>query len=155
MKRYSKIFLILVLIIILCGCENTSNYEMITCTKSVTTSNNENADLKYEIYYEGDYVKKTISTEVVTSDNNDVLKEYKSSYEKAFEPYKDIKYYDNDVTIKRNTVTSKTIIDYTRVNTKKIVDIEGENGNIFTTDGKLKLKTLLDTYKKYGSNCDD
>lgn len=155
-KGISVILLVLGLLLFLSGCDDTSNYKVVNCTRSVSLNDNKtSAELKYEIYYEGEYVKKTISTEEITSSDKTVLNEYKSSYEKVFEKYKDIDYYDNTVTISGDTVTSKTIVDYTRVDTDAILRIEGENGNIYTDDGKVKLKTLLDLYKKYGSQCDD
>ena len=72
-----------------------------------------------------------------------------------FKKYKNIKYYDNTVTKKDNTITSTTIINYDKVDSKKIIEIEGEDGNIFTDNGKVKLDNLLKVYKKYGSSCDD
>lgn len=138
------------------GCDSTANYEMITCNKKANLSDSSTtADLEYKIYYDKDYVMKTISTEKITSNNEEVLKEYETSYKDVFKKYKDIKYYDNTVTRKENTVTSTTIINYAKVDSKKIIKIEGKDGNIFTDNGKVKLDTLLKLYKKYGSSCDD
>lgn len=159
MKKFLNKFLILILIcsiFLLSGCESTSNYKVVTCSRSATLSDsNTTADLNYEIYYEDDYVKKTVSTETITSSSSDVLKSYKTSYESVFEKYKDINHYNNTVTTNANSVISKTTIDYTKVDYKKIIAIEGEKGNIFTKKGKVKLQTLIDTYEKYGSECDN
>ena len=92
---------------------------------------------------------------MITSSDKNILKEYESSYKELFSKYKDIKYYDNTITTSNNAITSITKIDYTKVDTDKILELEGENGNIYTKDGSVKLKTLLDLYKKYGSQCDD
>lgn len=140
----------------LTGCDNFSSYKVVNCTRKVSMSDNKTSvELKYEIYYDDEYVKRTVSTERIISSDANVLKEYKNSYEKAFEKYEDIDYYDNKITVSSDTVTSKTVIDYTRVDTDQILKIEGDIGNIYTDDGKVKLKTLLDLYKKYGSQCDD
>lgn len=147
---------LLFMILILSGCEDTSNYKVINCTRTASLSDNKTTvDLKYKIYYEGDYVKKTISTEQVTSSDKNTLDIYESSYKKVFEQYKDIKYYDNNVTKQDGSIISTTKIDYTKVDTSKILEIEGEKGNIFTKGGKVKLKTLIELYEKYGSQCDD
>lgn len=156
MKYFSRIIIFLVILCILVGCDNTNNYKMITCTKKANLSDsNTTADLEYKIYYEDDYVMKTISTEKITSSDTKILQEYEDSYKDVFKKYKDIKYYDNTVTKKENTVTSTTIINYAKIDSKKIIEIEGEEGNIFTDNGKVKLDNLLKVYKKYGSSCDD
>lgn len=155
-KKFVFIGILLLSICFLGGCDDTSNYSLITCTKNASFADDDvTADLKYEIYYEGDYVKKTISTEMITSEDQNILKEYQTSYQNVFSKYQDIQYYDNTVTLKDHTVTSKTVIDYTKVNTDKIVEIEGDKGNIFTDKGKVKLETLLDLYKEYGAQCNN
>lgn len=155
-KKFNIILGLILLVTFISGCEDTKNYKVITCTRNASLSDNKTtANLKYEIYYENDYVKKTISTEKITSSDKNILKEYESSYKELFSKYKDIKYYDNTITTSNNAITSITKIDYTKVDTDKILELEGENGNIYTKDGSVKLKTLLDLYKKYGSQCDD
>jgi len=155
-KCVAKVFAFFCIMLFLTGCDNFSSYKVVNCTRKVSMSDNKTSvELKYEIYYDDEYVKRTVSTERIISSDANVLKEYKNSYEKAFEKYEDIDYYDNKITVSSDTVTSKTVIDYTRVDTDQILTIEGDIGNIYTDDGKVKLKTLLDLYKKYGSQCDD
>ncbi len=155
-KCVAKVFAFFCIMLFLTGCDNFSSYKVVNCTRKVSMSDNKTSvELKYEIYYDDEYVKRTVSTERIISSDANVLKEYKNSYEKAFEKYEDIDYYDNKITVSSDTVTSKTVIDYTRVDTDQILKIEGDIGNIYTDDGKVKLKTLLDLYKKYGSQCDD
>jgi len=155
-KCVAKVFAFFCIMLVLTGCDNFSSYKVVNCTRKVSMSDNKTSvELKYEIYYDDEYVKRTVSTERIISSDANVLKEYKNSYEKAFEKYEDIDYYDNKITVSSDTVTSKTVIDYTRVDTDQILKIEGDIGNIYTDDGKVKLKTLLDLYKKYGSQCDD
>lgn len=156
MRYLNKILLTIIFILVLVGCGKNDNYDIITCSKKATLSdNNTTANLEYKIYYKGKYVKKTISTETITSNSSETLKEYEKSYKEVFKKYRNIKYYNNTITLDSNTVISKTIIDYTKVDSKKIVEIEGEEGNIFTDEGQVKLDTLLKLYKKYGSTCDD
>ena len=109
--------------------------------------------IKYSIYYDGDYVTKTVSIEKVTSKNKDILKQYKEAYEKVFSNYKDIDYYENEVEQKGNTVSSVTVVDYKKVDVNKIIEIEGKEDNIFDEDGKVKKDTLVSFYKKYGVVC--
>lgn len=153
-----KLFLIVLLcsIFIVSGCKSDHDYDVVHCTRTASLNDsNTTVDLKYEIYYENEYVKKTVSTEQITSSDQNTLSEYESSYNKVFDQYRDIKYYNNTITKKDNSLISVTKIDYTKVDFNRIVEIEGEKGNIFTKDGRVKLKTLVELYEKYGSQCDD
>ena len=69
MRYFNRLIILLIILCIVVGCDNTNNYKVITCTKKANLSdNNTTADLEYKIYYEEDYVMKTISTEKITSD---------------------------------------------------------------------------------------
>lgn len=156
MKKRLLLIVLLFSVFILSGCEGTSNDEVVHCTRAASLSDsNTTVDLKYDIYYKDKYVKRTVSTEQITSSDKNTLSEYESSYKKVFDQYKDIKYYDNTITINDRSLISVTKIDYTKVDFNQILEIEGEKGNVFTKDGKVKLKTLVDLYEKYGSQCGD
>ena len=135
------------------GCDE--EYKIVYCTRSVEdSSNNISASMRYELYYDSNYyVRKSVSNEEITSTSSDVIEEYKKAYEDSFKAYKDLSYYTNTITVNDNTLTSLTIIDYDKVDSKKILKIEGDDGNIFTKDGKVKLDTLIERYQKTGSKC--
>ena len=160
-KIISSLFLIFTIVLI-SGCgkekleekvEKEDNEEVLHCTRTVTAQEDISTDIKYSIYYDGDYVTKTVSIEKVTSKNKDILKQYKEAYEKVFSNYKDIDYYENEVEQKGNTVSSVTVVDYKKVDVNKIIEIEGKEDNIFDEDGKVKKDTLVSFYKKYGVVC--
>ncbi len=154
MKRNNLYFLFIIIsIFIITGCDD--EYKMIYCTRNVKDENsNIVADMRYDLYYdENEIVKKTVSIETITTKDEKILTEYEKSYKKAFSKYKNIKYYDNNITINDKTLTSKTTIDYSKVNVSLIKKIEGSVGNIFTKTGKVKLATLVRKYEKNGSKC--
>ena len=162
MKKLVKLSSVLLIVLLICsGCseEDTKlnkkeNESVLNCTRETASQNNLKTSLKYSIYYDGDYVTRTVSIEKVISDDNNVLEEYKKAYENVFSTYKDIAYYDNKVERDGNTVTSTTVINYEKVDTKRILEIEGEEGNVFESDGKVKKDTLVSLYKKYGAKCE-
>ena len=144
-------FIILILIIsfICVGCsDDTKNKtaktdeNVLHCKRKATTTDGASTSLTYSIYYDGDYVTKTVSVEKVTSDDDAILKKYQTAYENVFSPYKNIDYYDNKVTTTSNSVISTTVIDYNKVDINKIIAIEGSDDNIFESDGKVKKETL-------------
>lgn len=162
LNKTTNIVLLILCIIFLTACESTqksvnqssssTDSNVLHCTRKAQATDAQ-TDLNYSIYYNGDYVVKTVSIEKITSDDKDVLNKYKEAYEKVFEPYKNIDYYDNTVSLTGNNVISTTIIDYEKVDTSKILSIEGDEGNIFENDGKIKKDTLVTMYKKYGATC--
>lgn len=159
--RYKVISIVLVMIIcFVCGCESDNkkvsnkSSNVLKCTRTAVSQGDISTSLKYSIYYSGEYVTKTVSIEKITSDNDSVLEQYKEAYEKVFEGYKDIPYYDNKVEKYGDTVTSTTVIDYLKVDTKLLLEIEGEEGNIYDKDGKVRKETLVNLYKKYGAKCE-
>lgn len=160
-KNILSLFLIFAIVLI-SGCdkakleekvEKEDNEEVLHCKRTVTEQEDISTDIKYSIYYDGDYVTKTVSIEKVTSKNKDTLKQYKEAYENVFSNYKDIDYYENEVEQKGNTVSSVTVVDYRKVDVDKIIEIEGKEDNIFEDDGKVKKDTLVSFYKKYGITC--
>ena len=161
MKKSSLVFIVIFLLMVCVGCEDKKVSEPIAkedknvlhCTRVAAGQDGVSTSLNYSIYYDDLYVTKTVSIEKITSDDENLLEQYKNAYEKVFEPYQDIRYYDNTVTKNGNTVTCTTVIDYEHVNTNKILEIEGEDGNIFESDGRVKKKTLVTLYKKYGAKC--
>ncbi len=159
-KKIIGCSLILITIFTLCGCDsqkeqntNKKSDNVIKCTRNAT-ANDAKTTLNYEIYYDGDYVTKTISIEKITTSNQDTLKTYQDAYSKVFDNYKGLDYYDNTISRTEDSIICTTIIDYEHVDTSKILAIEGEEGNIFDSDGKVKKETLLEFYKKYGANCE-
>lgn len=160
-KKKIKITLLLLTIIssitLITGCEDKEikGLKLITCTRKTEGIDKAKASLKYKIYHDGTFVKRTISTEKITSTDRDTLKKYKEAYENVFSNYKDIEHYENNISTTSDSVTSTTTIDYDKVNYKEILKVEGEEDNIFTDDGKVKLQILLDLYKKYGATCDN
>ena len=163
MKKIISLFLVIISLFIITGCEENDTEIEVTkekdestlkCTRTASGMNDATASLNYTIYYRGDYVTKTVSVEKVTSDDSSVLDTYQQSYEKIFVPYKDIDYYENKVDRTSTSVTSITVINYEKVDVSKILAIEGEDGNIYDEDGKVKKDTLVSFYKKYGAKCE-
>lgn len=164
MKKIISLCFVILCLFLLTGCEEENSKtakvkkekgeEILKCTRTAVGMNNATASLNYTIYYKGDYVTKTVSIEKVKSDDSSVLDQYESSYKKIFANYKDIDYYDNTVDRTSDSVTSTTVINYEKVDTAKILELEGEDGNIYEEDGRVKKETLTDFFKKYGAKCE-
>ncbi len=130
-----------------CGANKT-----MTCTRTLN-QNGMAIDLKYEVEYSGDKVKKVKSTEKVTSDSQAVLDTYKSTIESTYAPYKDIEYYDYNVTIDGDTLTSVADINYEKIDTDKMIEVDSANSQLIK-NGKVSLEDLKSVYEAVGATCE-
>lgn len=160
MIRMKKIvvssFLLLMITFLLSGCVTgnvaSADGKKICSRKGEVT--NGTSVMNYEIYYEEDYVTILHSVEKVTSEDSSVLDTYEEAYKNIFKQYEGLKYYDNTVTRDENSIISDTIINYAKIDIKKLLEIEGEEDNV-VKDGKVKLADWLSFAEKYGVTCDE
>lgn len=128
--------------------------KVMVCKRDAEIEEGVNLSLNYKVTYKGDDVELIESTEKVTSDDKDYLEDYKDRVEKIYSPYKDVKYYDYEVTIDGDVLTSSTKIDYSKIDTEELIKIDSANKEAFK-DGKLKLASIKATYKSIGASCED
>lgn len=132
--------------------EDTSNMQKLNCTREATAGAGIDVDLNYEVYYQGEYIKILHSMESVTTENQETLDEYETAYKNIAKNYEGLKYYDQTVTRTNNKVNNDTVINYGKIDTNKLLEIEGEEDNIIK-DGKVKLDDWLNFAKKFGTKC--
>ena len=181
-KKIGKIALLLIAILLLAGCgkENetttkntqekktsepsinnktevpesqTEGMSKLTCSREASAGSGVDVNLDYEIYYQGEYIQILHSTEQVVTDDQDTLDEYEDAYKGIYKHYEGLRYYDNTVTRTNNSVTSDTVINYGKIDTDKLLAIEGEEDNVIK-DGKVKLDDWLDFAEKFGTKCE-
>lgn len=152
MKKILSVLLVVVGIFVLAGCENEQVEKTLICTRTATISDGVKADLRYEVNYKGDYVTTLKSTEKIISDNEEYLNTYKETIESTYEPYKDIEYYDYEVTVEGDTMTSSVNVDYSKIDTNKLLEIDSANGSLIK-DGKIKIDDIKSLYESVGTTC--
>ncbi len=130
---------------------NVNGSGELDCTREATAIGDLEAEFHYYVTYEKGIMLVLHSVEKVSGDNQDALKQYEDAYNKIKDNYKDIKYYDMDVKREKNSVTNDTVINYTKVDTSKIIKIEGNN--IYNDKNKPELKKWLTLGKKTGLTC--
>lgn len=154
MKKILSLLLITVGVFTLAGCESKSNEseKTLTCTNNTTITDGVEADLRYEVNYKGDYVTTVKSTEKVISNNQSYLEAYKTQVESIYSPYKGVEHYNYDVTVKDDTMTSVVTIDYSKIDTDKLIEIDSNNSSLIK-DGKVKLADIQAIYESIGATC--
>lgn len=150
MKKIMMVVVTCVSLLFVTGCGGTQ--KTMKCTRTLN-QNGAAFDLQYEVTYTGSYVDVVKSTETITSDNEELLETYQDTVEKQYEPYKDIEHYDYNVSIDGNVLTSTTNIDYTKIDTTKMIEVDSANGQIIK-DGKVKLDTIKSLYSQLGITCE-
>lgn len=152
MKKKILWSVLLVAILLVTGCGSESSKTM-TCTRTATVSSGVNMDLKYQVTYKGDFVQLVETEEKITSENQTHLETYKTTVENLYAPYKDIEHYNYDVKINGNTLTSTTKIDYEKIDTAKLIEIDSANETLIK-DGKIKLADIKSVYEGIGATCE-
>lgn len=151
MKKSFVLVLAGCIILLGTGCGNEE--KKMTCTRTMN-QNGMKADLKYEVTYSKDIVKRVKSTEKITSDSKETLETYKNSVEQLYSPYKDIENYEYSVTVDGNTLTSIADINYEKVDTDKMIKIDSANSQLIK-DGKVSLKDIKSAYESVGATCEE
>ena len=164
MKKVS-IVIILFLVILLCGCEskkneviinnkliNTSKMEHKYCTREATLDGGE-VKLEYDIYYTGEVLNLLVSKEKIISSSEDILNTYEEAYKKIHLNYEKLENYDTSVVRGDTTVLSTISINYDKVDIDKLIEIEGEEDNIFINKVP-KVDKWLELAKKFGTTCE-
>ncbi len=155
-KRYLFLAIVMVGVFLITGCSSNSkdivnNGNVMTCTRSVN-KNGMKTSLNYKVYYEGDDVTRIKSEESIQMENNKSLKGYKEQIEKVYEPYKNVKFYNYNIAIRGNKLISKVDINYSKIDTNKLIEIDKANSQIIT-DGKIKVSSVKSLYEKLGATC--
>ena len=151
----NKILLIAVLIVtlIITGCNSKKEEtKTLVCTSDTIVTTGVQMILNYKVTYTGDYVELIKTEEKIISDDESILEKYKTSVESLYSPYQDVEYYNYSVEISDDTLISKTEIDYLKVDTNKLIEIDSNNAT-FITDGKIKINDVKAMYEAVGATC--
>lgn len=148
MKRIGIILFASLLLVVGCTSKESGT---LTCTRTAKQGNIE-VSLNYKIAYTGEYVNIIETTEIVKSEDQNTLNLYKTQLENIYDPYKSIDYYENEVTIEGDTLTSKTKIDYEHINVDDLIEIDSANEQILK-DGKARVSDFRSMYESIGASC--
>ena len=153
MKKLAKLSIVLFAgLLVFTGCGKEEEVKTLRCTKTGEATTGVEADLTYEVTYKGDYVQKVHTVEKLKSDNEEYLNQYKELVEAGYEDYKDVKYYDYSVEVKNGVLTSTVDIDYSKIDTDKMIEINSGNAALIK-DGKVKVDDMKTLYETVGATC--
>ena len=130
---------------------DVSTMEHKHCTR-LGEGENLTTDLSYDVYYTGERLNLLVSKEAVTSEDASILQQYEDAYKSIFAHYEGLDYYDATVTREGNTVTSNIVINYDKIDIARLIEIEGEEDNIFENK-EPNVEKWLELAKKFGTQC--
>ena len=151
MKKKIILSLALSVIILSCtGCNPKTG--TMTCTMSSYPTEGITLRSTYTAQYKNNIVTKLKTVEQVIAEDKENLETYKDRIDELYDDYRGMNHYKNKTTIKDNTLTSTTTIDYSKVDTDKLIEIDSGNAKLIK-DGKVNINDLQDMYRQNGCNC--
>lgn len=150
MKKVALFLVICTCTLLISGC---GKEKTMTCTRTVNQNNIE-MSLNYTAKYKGDYVTSLELVDTFKSDDVEYLNTLKSTIEEQYKTYNDIEYYDIDVKIDGNTLTSTTSIDYEKIDTDELIKVDSANKQLIK-DGKVSIDDVESVYtNSLGMTCE-
>lgn len=156
MKRKFKIWQVVLgvfILLLVTGCGNSNNTSSMTCTRTMD-QNNIKTSLKYNVEFKDGYVLRIKSVETVETSSSDILDTYKEQIESLYSPYQDVDYYEYNVEIEDNKLTSTVDINYEKVDTDRLLEIDSANGQLIK-DGKISVNDIKSVYESLGAICEE
>ena len=145
-----KTLLLILVIGIITGCAPKTG--TMTCTMKTYPTKGITIRSTYTAEYKNNIVRTLETTEQVTAEDKDNLEVYEERIQELYQGYQGIDYYQNKTEIKGNTLTSTTNINYEKVDTDKLIEVDSDNGGIIK-NGKVNIDDLREMYEQNGCNC--
>ena len=152
MKKRILYVILFIMMLGITGCNTKEEMKTLTCTRNVTVAEGTRMELWYQVTYTGHFVEVIETEEKIISDNMSFLETSRSNVEKLYSPYKNVEHYDYDVQISGDTLTSKTRIDYSQIDTNQMLEIDSANEALIH-DGKVKINDIKLMYESLGATC--
>lgn len=149
-RKYLFLAVTMLVVFLVTGCSSSEEKTM-TCTRTMNQSGIK-TNLNYKVTYSGDYVNRVQSEESIETSDTTTLNTYKEQIENVYTPYKDIEYYTYNVTVNGNKLVSTVDINYAKIDTKKLIEIDSANSQLIN-DGKVKLSSVKSLYEQLGATC--
>lgn len=151
-KKYlyiSAIVLVILLIVSVNLLEPKSGQMLCTYKSSNDAMN---VEMSYLITFKDKMVTNLKAKEVIESNDDKMLSEYKETLDMIYSIYNDLKHYDVEVLIKDKKLITNAVINYKNIDKDEFIDIDPSNENLYKGD-KVPLDKLKNKYKSNGAKC--
>jgi len=138
-------------ILLLTGC-TAEEEKLMKCSRTINQASIQ-MNMLYNVTYKGNYVTKVESTEEVITDDQATLELYKKQIENTTAIFKDVEHYNHNITINGNKLTSTITIDYEKIDTDKLIEIDSSMQQLIK-DGKVYVEDIESLYSQLGITCE-
>lgn len=157
-KKYVRILVLVIAVVLVSGCGNKVNDKEIVKTCKSTASDvasGYKVESEYKVYAKGDVVEKVETTEIVTSDDEELLDYFEEYLEDTYESTNEVYGgYTNNVTNENGKVISTTTIDYNVMNIEQYVKDNTAMTNYVNSNNEILLEGILNLYEGLGAVCE-
>ena len=106
----------------------------------------------YKVEYKKKYVTKLVSIETINTYDVTLLNDYKTNLEMMYLRFNEIPHYQNTISIKENTLTSKTIINYSKIDLDELIKVDSSFNEVIKNN-KVSISKLKKQYVSTGAYC--
>ena len=78
--------------------------------------------------------------------------DYKTNLEMMYLRFNEIPHYQNTISIKENTLTSKTIINYSKIDLDELIKVDSSFNEVIKNN-KISITKLKEQYASTGALC--
>ncbi len=133
-----------------------SNETILTC--SLNGENTEAGyvlNTSYKVHYQGEIVSKVVATEIITTDDTEIL-DYFDSYTEEISTIMTENYggYDSVITKKDNQIMIVTTIDYNVMDLEKLANDDDMIKEAVNDQNQLTVDGVVAMYEELGVTCE-
>ena len=151
-RRYILIAIINIIVFIIGLYIYKTNTGILTCTTK-SLENGMMYENEYIVTYKNRKVSSLKSVEKITFNDEGMLEEYKETLEDMYKPYNELEYYQNDLSIRNNTLNSVTEINYKKINLKELIKLDNTVENLLDEKDNVLVTKLRKQYIESGAKC--
>ena len=147
----TSIIILLIVLTIVIGYNIKISSGILVCTNNY---DEDNVSFKtiYQVEYKNKYATKLVSVETIETYDNTLLNDYKTNLEMMYFKFNQIPYYENTISIKENKLTSKTVIDYSKIDLNELISVDSSFNEVIKNN-KISINQLKKQYKETGAIC--
>lgn len=158
MKKSKVVIIILISLLMICGCSKENNKKnadkSLTCTYTQSDVNKTyESKSVVDIYTKDNYVTKVVSKETIKASDVAALESLESSYKTAYDSMNEkFKGFTYEFKKEKNTMIFKLTIDYAKMDVASYV-AESDGLTKYFEDGKIKTDGIKALYESLGATC--
>ena len=155
MKKTLKLIVLFLVVMCVFGCKKESTLLSVCTFEAKDTDDKYAFNYRYEIYEKGGYVDKIISTQTISSDDENTLKYYKESFAEVYKEYSE-EYggYSYKITEETGKIVIKATIDYNEIDIEKYVESNPSLKEFIVKKNKIDARGRVSSFEAVGAICD-